>query len=51
MTEGGDLLNQLALALVSGAIKVIDLTQPLEPSTPVLQLPAEFVQKDRKSVV
>lgn len=44
MTDSGDLLNGLALALVSGAIKVVDLTQPLEPATPVLRLPAEFVQ-------
>ena len=44
MTDGSDLLNGLALALVSGAIKVVDLTQPLEPATPVLRLPAEFVQ-------
>ena len=44
MTDSGDLLNGLALALVSGAVKVVDLTQPLEPATPVLRLPAEFVQ-------
>lgn len=44
MTVAGDLLDGLALALVSGAVKVVDLTQPLEPTTPVLQLPAEFVQ-------
>src|SRR4026207_1398023 len=29
-------------ALASGSIRVIDLTQPLEPSTPILHLPPEL---------
>lgn len=37
-------LNALALALASDEVTVIDLTQPLSPKTPVLQLPPEFAQ-------
>ena len=33
------LLNQLAVAIASNAIRVIDLTQTLRPSTPVIALP------------
>jgi kynurenine formamidase len=36
------LLSQFARALTSGTIRVIDLTQPLEAATPVIQLPPEF---------
>jgi kynurenine formamidase len=36
------LLSQFARALATGKIRVIDLTQPLEPGTPILQLPPEF---------
>ena len=36
------LLGQFIQALASGAIRVIDLSQPLEPSTPVIPLPPEF---------
>jgi len=36
------LLTQLADALRSGAITVVDLSQPLGPSTPVIELPAMF---------
>ena len=42
--SGGDILGGLAMALATGAVRVVDLTQPLEPTTPVLQLPPEFVQ-------
>ncbi len=42
--SGADILTNLVGAMASGAVKVVDLTQPLEPSTPVLQLPAEYVQ-------
>jgi len=34
-----DLLVQLATALGSGKVRVVDLTQTLRPSTPVIQLP------------
>lgn len=37
-----NLLTQFAQALVTGAIQVIDLSQPLEPGTAVIQLPPEF---------
>jgi kynurenine formamidase len=34
-----DLMTQLASALLSGSVRVIDLTQTLKPSTPVIGLP------------
>jgi kynurenine formamidase len=37
-------LVELAEALVSGAVEVIDLAQPLEPATPIITLPAQFGQ-------
>ncbi|HLK61874.1 MAG TPA: cyclase family protein [Bryobacteraceae bacterium] len=37
-----DILLQFANALATGTIRVIDLSQPLEPSTPIIQLPDEF---------
>ena len=37
-----DVLAQFAQALLTGAIRVIDLTQPLAAATPVIQLPPEF---------
>src|SRR5262245_14489683 len=37
-----NLLTQFAQALTSGAIRVIDLSQPLEPATPIIQLPPEM---------
>ncbi len=36
------ILTQFAQALASGSIRVIDLTQPLESATPIIQLPPEF---------
>ena len=36
------LLNDLAAALASGAVRTLDLTQPLSERTPVLQLPEPF---------
>ncbi len=38
------LLGDLADALVTGAIRVVDLTQPLKPETPILALPPAFGQ-------
>lgn len=35
-------LAAFAQALATGAVRVIDLTQPLDASTPVIQLPPEF---------
>ena len=37
-----NVLMQFARALSTGAVRVIDLTQPLEPSTPIIQLPPEM---------
>ena len=37
-----NLLARLAQALVTGAIQVIDLSQPLERDTAIIQLPPEF---------
>jgi kynurenine formamidase len=42
MTTG--ILEQLASAVASGAIRTIDLTQTLSPDTPTLVLPPEFGQ-------
>ncbi len=42
--SGADILTGLVAAMASGSVKVVDLTQPLEPKTPVLQLPPEYVQ-------
>ena len=36
------ILTQLADALANGAVKVVDLTQPLGPATPVIELPPMF---------
>ena len=36
------LLNQLADALATGSIKVVDLSAPLGPDTPVIGLPPQF---------
>ena len=35
-------LSQFAEALSRGTIRVIDLTQPLDAETPIIQLPPEF---------
>lgn len=39
-----DLLAQLADALSGGSVRVVDLTQPLGPDTPVIELPEIFAQ-------
>ena len=39
-----NVLNQLVDALQSGEIRVVDLTQPLGPETPVIDLPPQFAQ-------
>ena len=43
-------LNQLATALSDGSVRVIDLTQPLSPETPVIGLPDMFGQSPGLSV-
>ena len=37
-----NILTQFAQALTSGEIRVVDLSQPLDASTAVIQLPPEF---------
>lgn len=39
MTATAHVLSELAASLLSGSIKVVDLTMPLGPDTPVLPLP------------
>jgi kynurenine formamidase len=36
------LLSEFAKAVVSGSIRVVDLSVPLEPKTPIIPLPPEF---------
>lgn len=42
MSDATTILTQLAAALRDERIKVVDLTQPLEPDTPVIELPPSF---------
>src|SRR6186713_1756911 len=37
-------LAQLVSGILSGRVRVIDLTVPLEPATPTIQLPPEFAR-------
>lgn len=39
-----NVLTQLVDALASGEVRVVDLTQPLGPETPVIDLPPQFAQ-------
>lgn len=43
-------LADLAQALRSGSVRVVDLTTPLSPDTPILELPPEFGQTQRFTV-
>ena len=45
-----DLLVQLATALAGGKVRVVDLTQTLRPSTPVIQLPPPIAPSDPFSI-
>jgi len=42
MVAKTSILDALSNALAGGEVEVVDLTQPLEPNTPVIQLPPEF---------
>ena len=42
MASNADTLATLVVDIASGRVKVVDLTQPLYPDTPVIQLPPEF---------
>ncbi len=50
MTDAPSLLSQLVNALETGAIDVIDLSQPLSPETPVIDLPPIFAPSPGLSV-
>ena len=41
-TQPSETLTALAAGIVSGTIRVVDLTVPLEPATAVIQLPPQF---------
>jgi kynurenine formamidase len=42
MTDSAKIISSLVEGLLSGAISVVDLTVPLEASTPTIKLPADF---------
>src|SRR5687767_98817 len=42
MAKSSATLVELAAGIVSGGIRVVDLTVPLEPATPTIQLPPIF---------
>jgi kynurenine formamidase len=42
MTQSADTLQQFVAGLAAGSIRVVDLTVPLEPSTPIINLPPPF---------
>jgi kynurenine formamidase len=42
MTKSSSVLADLAAGILEGNIRVVDLTVPLEPSTPTIQLPPQF---------
>jgi kynurenine formamidase len=42
MTKQSDTLTALSAGILNGTIRVVDLTVPLEPATPVINLPPQF---------
>ena len=42
MAHAKTTLLELAAGIVGGGIRVVDLTVPLEPATPTIQLPPQF---------
>jgi kynurenine formamidase len=42
MAKSSATLAELAASIISGDIRVVDLTVPLEPATPTIQLPPQF---------
>lgn len=42
MADNSAVLGALAAGILDGGIKVVDLTVPLEPATPTIQLPPQF---------
>jgi kynurenine formamidase len=49
-TSGNQTLSQLAGAILAGRIRVVDLTVPLEPQTPTIQLPPQFAPSNSFSL-
>ena len=45
-----NILTELVAAIAGGKVKVVDLTQTLKPSTPVIQLPPPLAQSDPFSI-
>jgi kynurenine formamidase len=45
-----DILTRLAEALAAGGVRVVDLTQPLSPATPVIGLPPQFAASPGLSI-
>jgi kynurenine formamidase len=48
--SSANILTQLAAALAEGSIEVVDLTQPLGPDTPVIDLPPVFAASPGLSI-
>lgn len=44
------MLSQFADAILKGSIRIIDLTQTLQPTTPVIQLPPQFAPSNPFSI-
>jgi kynurenine formamidase len=42
MTKPADALSAVTAGILNGTIRVVDLTVPLEPATPVIRLPPQF---------
>jgi hypothetical protein len=45
-----DALSNLIGALANGSVRIVDLTQPLEESTPVIDLPPPFAPSPGVSI-
>ena len=50
MSTPTNVLSLLVEALHQGQIKVVDLTQPLAPDTPVIELPSMFAASPGLSI-
>ena len=46
--SASELINNLGAMLISGDVEVVDLTGPLGPDTPILQLPPDFAKNTPK---
>ena len=50
MTKQADTLAALSAGILSGTIRVVDLTVALEPATPVIRLPPQFAPSNAFSM-